>query len=346
MNEEDLELLLYRILSGKTVFTYRHETYELRSPSHELRYHAQIIYQDILNDEKYNDWIKAENLENLLISIGLWSKDTPTMIKNLEKKIDKTKVDMYLSATLKEKVKSFRKILNSNRDSLNNILSKKHEMFNNTLEGYAASIKNEYIICNTLYKNNEKVFDSVMNNQLSYVLFNNLVTEINKKIITMELFKKLALSGMWRSYWNCNKTHVFPNSVCEWTEDQRVLVGISKMYDSVYEHPECPDDSVVEDEDMLDGWMLHQKEKIKKAKKISDIDNMDPKLKGAQEVFLFANKQEEIEDIINLNSPESLFKMKQKFAAINNAGHISDLALPDVQMDLLQQRSEILKSKG
>jgi len=109
MNDVDLELLLYRILSGKILFSYQGEQYELRSPSHNIRYQAQLIYNNIINDEKYNDWIREEDLTFLLINLGLWTKDTQIIMKDIEKKIDKTKIELYKSAAMPDRVRAVRK---------------------------------------------------------------------------------------------------------------------------------------------------------------------------------------------------------------------------------------------
>lgn len=346
MTDADLELLLYRILSGKVLFYHKNDQYELKSPNYNVRYQAQIIYHNIINDEKYNDWIREEALEYLLISTGLWSRDTTKIIKDMEKKIDRDKVDMYLSASLKEKVKKIRTHLNELRGNLNSVLSKKNDMFSHTLEGYASSIKNEYIICNTLFKDNKRVFsDNIINNQASYIYFNDLVNEVNKQIIPIDRFKELARSGMWRSYWNCNKNNIFNKAVCDWTDDQRTLVSMSIMYDNIYEHPECPNDNIIEDDDLLDGWMIHQREKAQKAKKQAQVDDMNPKLKNAQEVFLMPQSRDELEEIIGLNSPDSLVRMKQKINYVKATGETEEHNLPDVQLDLRNQMNEMAKNR-
>jgi hypothetical protein len=230
MTDADLELLLYRILSGKILFTYKNEQYELKSPSIDMRYRAQLIYDNIINDEKYNDWIRSENLDYMLINLTLWTKDTTRIIKDIEKKIERTKVDMFLSASLSDKLKKLRKSLNEYKNQLNKIMDYKNDLFSHTLEGYASGIKNEYILCNTLFKNNMRVFPKqVSSDQASYVYFNDLVTEVNKQNIGIDSYKRLARSSMWRSYWNCNKEKIFNKSVCDWTEDQRTLVSITRI---------------------------------------------------------------------------------------------------------------------
>jgi hypothetical protein len=338
MNDADLELLLYRIISGKIKFYYIHESYEIRAASSDIKYEAQLLYDNIINEEKFNDWIREYDLDYLLINLGLWSTDTRSIIKDLDKKIEQSKVDLFLNNMFSEKVKKIRKTLQNYRNQLNNIMNHRHEFYANTLEGYAFGIKNEFMICNTLFKNNKQVFNySNVNNQTSYVQFNNLVMEINKQNLSLEDYKKLAKHNIWRSYWNCNKENVFPNSVTEWTEDQRTLVNISRMYDSVYNHPECPDDKIIEDDDMLDGWMIHQQNQVKRNRKQDQIDKLNPKLKNAQEVFLTPQSSEEISDIMNLNTSAGLAKIKARSDLIDKKGSIDAINLPDTQNDLMQQ---------
>lgn len=338
---DDLELLLYRILCGYLIFYYNNEKYILKLASPDIKYESQILYNNIINDEKYNEWLREENLDNLLTYLGLWTKDTKMIIKDLEKKIDNTKVDYYKNFKLKEKKESTFKALERLKKQLNTILHKKEELYSNTLEGYANSIKNEFIISNTLYKNNKLVFN-IDQNANNYMLFNNVVNELNKHTISINEFKKLARSNIWRAYWNIKKDRVFNEHL---SDDQKTLMGLSQMYDRVYEHPDCPDDSIIEDDDALDGWMILQRQKIEKDKKQQQIDNLNPKLKNAQEVFLFANNAEEAEDIVSLNSQESLYKMKSKIAHVQKFGETQESQLPDVQIDLRNQLNQQIKNR-
>jgi hypothetical protein len=338
---DDLELLLYRIFCGYLIFYTNNEKYRLQSASIELKYEAQLLYNSIINDEKYNDWLREDNLENLLIYLNLWTKDTNMIIKDLEKKIDNNKVDYYNNFKFSDKKKSIQKNLENYKKQLNTVLLKKEELYSNTLEGYANSIKNEFIITNTLYKNNDLVFNS-NKSENNYILFNNIINELNKYSISITEFKKLARTNNWRSYWNIKKNDVFKNQL---TDDQRTLIGISHMYDRVYEHPECPSDEVVDDDDALDGWMIHQRKKIEKDKKQQQIDNLNPKLKNAQEVFLFANNQQDVEEIIGLNDPLSMQKMKSKISHVNKFGTTEDSQLPDVQIELRNQLTQQVKNR-
>lgn len=345
MNDVEKETLLHRILCGKLYFYFKGEKYELRNADNLIRYESDILYDSIINDEKYNEWIREENMLEIMISLGIWHNGMNTMIKQLQTKIDNLKVELFQNFAAVSKHLKIRNSLQAAKNQLGKILSTKNEFFNHTLEGYATSIKNEYIICNTLYKDNKKVLNYQNNNSTTYTFFNDLVSEINKYAISVEDIKNVAKSDAWRSYWNANKTNVFPSSVIEWTDDQRGLVNISKMYDSVYEHPECPNDTVINDDDMLDGWMIVQKRKNEKEKNQKTIDELNPNLKKAQEVFLMANDPNDVENILGLNSAESLHRMNQKIATINKLGIAEDIELPDVQMSLMNQAAAMKKNK-
>lgn len=347
MNDEFLEILLHRILSGYLIFYYKQDKYELRKISNNLRYEADLLYESIISDEKYNDWIRQENVDSILINLGLWTKDTVNIISKLEKSIDSLKVQLFENFLNSSNQNKIRNSLNSTRNSLDRIRSIKTEFIANTLEGYAASIKNEFIICNSLFKSNKQVFeyDNTDKNATSLSYFNELVNEINKYNISILNFRKLARHYTWKSYWNIKNISMFPGTISEWTDDQRSLISFSQMYDSVYEHPECPDDKVIDDDDMLDGWMILQRKKIEKAKKQASVDSINPNLKNANEVFLFGQKSEEVEEILSLNSKESLNRIKEKINYINNTGSVSDSMLPDVRRQIMNDSQTIINNR-
>ena len=95
MNDNDIELAIYRIISGKTIFQYNNEEYILYSANIEIRHRASIIYDNIINEEKYHDWLREENYENLMISLGIWNISVPKQLKAFERGLDDLKVDLF-----------------------------------------------------------------------------------------------------------------------------------------------------------------------------------------------------------------------------------------------------------
>lgn len=348
MISDDIRIVLYRILSGTLFFDIDSETYEFKRITNKTKYEAEIIYKSIINDEKYNEWIRSDNAEMIMTNLGLWTKDTNDMIKQLEKSIENNKVELFSNFLYPDRIKKIRKSLDSYRGQLDRLLSSKQNFIvSHTLEGHAENIKNEHMVCQNLFKNDNRIFDSLntINASGSYLYFNSLVSELNKHSISMSQYRQIARSDEWRSYWTCNKTNMFDGCVANWTDEQRSLVNITKMYDNIYEHPECPNDKIVEDDDALDGWTIVQKRKNEKNKNQQSIDTINPNLKKAQEVFLMAQDKEEVDNILGLNTPDSLYRMNQKIAAINAVGTIDDINLPDVQNDLRNQTNQQIKNR-
>lgn len=347
MTENDKEILLYRILSGYTIFFVNGQRYKLVSPNKSIKYKACLLYDNIINEEKYQEWLREDNAINIMIGLGIWNINTNKSIQDLENKIDDLKVELFKSAMNTKAQNMIRNRLKNLKMQLNKILLTKHNFISNTLEGYANSLKNEYIICNTLYDNTNKLvfnYNQRVSSNSSYSNFNTIVNEIDSMSISTEQFRILARSGLWKSYWNIHKHGtIFDKSIKDWTDEQRALVNINRMYDNIYEHPECPDDKVFEDDDMLDGWMIIQRRKADKDKKQKSFDENNPTLKKSGEVFLFASNKEEISDILSMNSDESLQNMNEKIRTIKEKGSVQDGELPDVQRELRRQINEFNK---
>jgi len=330
----DIESDLYRILSGKLIFTYKNKEYELRSQHADLKYKANLIFQSIMNDEKYNDWMRAEYLDNYMTSLGMWNKDMTLFMKNSEKTIDDLKVSLFSSRFNTKQSDRTRKTLASIREKINDLSDKRASFYGNTLEGYAESIKYEYLITNTIFHNDKKVFKSFTSDQNSYTEFTALINEINKYSLNAKIYRKIARSELWRSYWNVGKERVFNDAVVDWSDEQRSLVSFSTMYDSVYNHPEKPPDSVINEDDSLDGWMILQYRNAEKAKQQDQIVGGSSQMAKAQEVFIFTDSQEGVEQVMEMNSADSVAIMQDRFRAINRVGNVDQQSLPDVYESL------------
>lgn len=351
MNNDRTDYLINRILSGILLVYHQDKEYELRPASPTIKYKACLLYDNVLNDEKYNTWIREINMEKIMIQLGLWHEDNSKAMTKLENNIEDDKLKLYESLKRPDVFKATRKALDSHRKQLNRLSGIKNEFRNNTLEGYAEAIKSEFIICNTLYCDNKRIFDDnsiKSNNKIAYDFFNSLVQKIYQNTISNSDIRELSRSSLWRTFWNSNKENIFPGAVSEWTDDQRSLVNYSRMYDNVYENPDCPDDKVIEDDDILDGWFIFQKKKRDREKKQANsksFNSRNSKLDSAQEVFLMVNPEQSAEEIMELNDASGRARLKQKLAFLDKAkGGVKDSELPDVKMDIMNQRAEMKRN--
>jgi hypothetical protein len=320
-------------LSGKLLFSYNKKKYVLTFPKPILKYKANLIYESIINDEKYNEWIRLENLDKYMQYMGVWEPGMSAFMKKSEQEIDNLKVSLYnnrLNAKLTNRTKLQ---LNNLRAKLGQLNGIKQTYYMQTLEGYAESIKNEFIMVNTIYHNGKKAFDKFKSLKNSLNKFTNIVSEIDKHGLSVSDYRRIAKSDLWRSLWNVGKTNIFKNAVSEWTEEQLTIVSYSMMYDSVYEHPEKPTDNVINDDDMLDGWMIIQRRAIEKSKKQDEMLKTNNKLGKAQEVFIFTDSDEGIQEVMSMNSDEAIMDIAHREHVINKYQHIEHTELPDIQKE-------------
>lgn len=347
MDQRTLGIYLSRILSGFYLFIYGNKQYKLVYPDISIKYQAELYANQEYDNNRFNDWITEDTIIDMLVSIGLWTYTGDNNLKNIEKQIDDLKVDLYNNSLNPNKVKSLRKNLDNFKESYNKLYSIRHSLDPYTVNGYSQILKNQYILIHSLYNDqNDRLFLDL--NNLDYNLLNMLSEHIAQEMIDIKTFKMIARSDQWRNYWSANKENLFDKSTVNWTDEQKTLVVLTKMYDSAYEHPECPPDHIFEDDDMFDGWMLHQKRENEKLRNKNRTEKMleGKNLSKAGEIFIMANSQEEAQNIYNLNDNTSRHIIKERSAMIQRSvGNVEDKEFPDIQRNILTQSNEQFKNR-
>jgi hypothetical protein len=331
--------LLSRIIAGFLYIEYNNRYYILKKPSIALKYKADLLYEKTYQEHLYSSWLLLADTEGILVENGVWRFQNNEVLKQIDKQLENLKVDLFQNYLQPNRRKDIKKQISSMNMQKDRILTAKHSLDQYTLESYAGRIRNEFIIMNTLYYKNKKVFSYKKNK--NSIFLNNIASKISSSLPSISDIRILARSELWKSYWSANKINIFPGTVFEWTDEQRALVNMSKMFDSVYDHPECPAENIIDDEDALEGWMIMQKRKNEQMKSKNKTDSMlmSPKMKKANEVFIMSNSAEETQEIINSNTFMSKQRMKEKFSAIKstNEDGIAEAQLPDVQRELREQ---------
>ena len=328
-------------MSGFYYFILNNQQYKLVYPDISVRYEAEIYSDNERENNKFNEWLSDDDILYHLIDYGLWTINGDDVLKNLEKQIEDQKLSLYHSVLNPSQTKSIRRYLDGSKKSYNKLYAIRHSFDHLTLKGYIDNVKNQYLLIHSIYdSNNNRVFNSIDN-----IDFNHLTSfseYISSYIIDIETFRTIARSDLWRNYWSANKDRVFDKPVINWTDEQKTLVVLTKMYDSAYEHPDCPNDKIIEDDDMFDGWMIHQRREKDKAKEKNRANKLleGKNLGKAQEVFLMAKNNEDAQNIYNLNDNQSRHIIKEREKAISHFGAIEHSKLPDVQRDMMVQSNQ------
>jgi hypothetical protein len=170
------------------------------------------------------------------------------------------------------------------------------------------------------------------------VLIQNLFNSYSSQIIDEDKIRELSRKDPWTNIWNCAKSEigVFGIPASSLSDEQRMIISWSRIYDSIHESPDCPADEVMQDDDLLDGWLIFQHKKREKEKKEQYANN-----KAAQkgdEVYLFADNQQDAEKIYAMNTGDSkaIIKNRQKQIDKSKKGVSVEHTL-DAQLELRRQ---------
>lgn len=334
--------LLYRILSRKIILNVGGLEYTIKAPDVELKYRAELYKKELY--KKYRFELPTLESFNTFLKINRFiDNDFETKIKNMNEALKKFKVELYLAGPKIESQKQIRKNIKEMREKLNKYYADLESYQRNSLDFFVDSLKNKFILINTTYLNDKLILD---NNNLDLELMNRLITVLNNQDISASDFRDLAISEEWRGYYLNNKYNLFGIPSVDYSEEQKILCGYSRMYQNAFDHPECPDEEVMKDHDRFDGWMIIEQKKVKSDKK-QQVTNIDPKY---QEVFVMAANEEEAASIYNANSQDGKRILKERAKVLNSTDTIKDKQFKDVRLDILASsssaQSEHIKNIG
>lgn len=306
--------------------------YMVYSPDMGLKYRAEIYKQRLIEDYKYHLPL-LEDYNRFLIQQNILDIDYQSKINNMTDALRKLKKDLYLVGPLIEKEKNIRKSLVAVKENLYSYLGEIDLLRRPTLEYFTENLKNKFILINSIKVNDNYIFND---ENIDIVLLTSLIEKINEQDIRDSQFRELARTNPWQDYWRSNKYNLFGISASEYSEDQKTLCSLSRMYDNVWEHPECPSEDVISDDDKLDGFLIYQSEKNKQDKPKYGLTNLSDKY---DEVYITASSQEEANSIYSQNSPEAVRMLKQRAHVLKGKEEVKDIDFVDRRMDLLAQMS-------
>jgi hypothetical protein len=276
-------------------------------------------------------------------SRGLWSDEDEEKIEALKRDIEKLKVGIYENRNKDSNREQIRKYIRAAEKQLSEQVDKKHSFTSNTCEGVAMLEKSFDFIKICTYYGGEKYDFKGLSVEFVLHLFHD-------KILSEKQTREVARNDPWRSIWmlrDSNSYKLFANEGRELSVDQKNLLVWSRMYDNIQESMDCPDDDVVEDDDLLDGWFIVQRKKRESEKAESDFDNStkNDKIKNSQEIFMVPSNQKEAEKIEALNNINAKMVKKQRIAVTKQQGGAKASEFPDAKLDMQQKSNQMFKDK-
>lgn len=335
----NIEKLLYRILLGYYYIYIDSERYKVFYPSLSIKYESEILYEQIIEDNKFEKiYMDQQEIKKYLLIHNIWSKTDDEKLKDCEKFIEDTKIDLYLNFYNENKKQQNKKNLMKAQKDLDILYNKKNSFNYLTIEDYATSIKNEFILMNTIYNSsNNLLFDSNNYDTLDYNRLQIFIREILEQTVKPDDLRLLAKSDIWKSL---SVASSMKQDILTINDDHRHLLNLHMMYENVKQHPECPNNDIIDDDDALDGWFIYQNNKAEKDKKKNSVlEKVGDGIKNAGEVFLMTSDIDERNTIYDLNELSDRQNIKEliTISKNNKDKNINWQDLPFVQRELKQQ---------
>lgn len=328
MTPKELESMIARILAGVTFFKSGETLYKILEATPEQHVLADYIIDEACEDLIFGDnFIPRGEAEIIHQRMGTWTSQDNSSIKTSEEHIDDLKIALYKTMMSKKKQEMIKKQLDGVRKALHKAYFKREAIYASTIETHKQLLKEKFLIAINITDLKGKFYYTIDNfwTQDAY-LMDKAVDHMNTKFIPQEGIREASRKQPWRSYWNASKADVFSKPLAELGSSQRLIITYSQMYDNARQHPECPPDNVFEDDDLFDGWMLHDNKKRVKEQRQKTIDGTVGN-KG-DEVFVVAHDQEEANEIFDVNHDQERFQVKRRFHQLKG----SDRPLDDIEL--------------
>lgn len=309
----------------------------LTSPTVENLFEGEELYEESYKDALKDGLFSDEQYLDYILKRELWTLEEEKILKEIPKEIEDLKLSMFESLTRSNTKDKLRKKLQQKKDELSSFFNKKYNLNYLTADGVASMSKNYFLVGKCLLNSDKTPFN------IDYDEPNAILDEIlifrNRNKISEREFREIVRNEPWRTYWSCGNP--FGKASIDLTEDQRTLIIISKMYDNIYESPECPSQEILEDDDVLDGWIIKQRRK----REASQLENQGEQLTGSHKnadmVFIPAETQEDADRIHNLNSPTAKMTKERRINEMKGKGEIREQDFFDQKLRIMNEMAKM-----
>jgi len=242
------------------------------------------------------------------------------------------------------KIRQAKYLLKITEEKYRDLIRKKNRYFANTKEGIASLNKLEYLVSHSTFTEDFKPYDfsdlSVEDCIIQYNIFHD---------VEDSTLRKLSRSEPWKTMWVVRKNSkkdlfFYPDK--ELTNNQKALLAWSQTYDNVYESMDCPEESVIDDDVLLDGWFIQQQRKreIEKGQKDLDSGIKNEKIKNSQEVYAVVSR-DKVDKIESLNNPYTKMIKQQRDALLKQKGTVQQGGFQDDSVARNMQVTQQLKDR-
>ena len=336
--------LINYIVADSIPFTHNGFTYSIRSPSRESKVIADEFFFTYYYKSIDEGVLDSDGVYKLLVKYGLWETDkfNEGLLKKLQKEIEDMKVEVfnnYLDGGKRNKIKQA--ILDT-KLYIENMVAQKHSLDHLGAEFVGNYAKYHILLGHSIYKSGKPLWKSMKR----WDLADDMSIEVNKKLnkykIEADQYRELATCDYWRGIYNIRRGNLFGKAIVDWSDHQKQLVSWSQTYENIYKSPDCPTDSIINDNDAIDGWFIIQKRKRDSQLNNSTIESgMSDKIKNSEFIFVLAD-EENIDKVYGLNDVGGKIALHKRLSQIKRSNIVAEVNMLDTRQ-ILQEKAFELK---
>ncbi len=337
------EFLLAKIIAGYSRYKLPKNVSVIVKPATiDQNYIAQEVFRETYELAEDRGIFTSKDILNIMIENDMW---TPLDVKREEqipKDIENIKVEMFKDAFKLQERETRRKILRNMEEQLQKVIVKKHSYDFVTCEGLSTYARWNWIIENCTY------FEDGTHFNWGVCGISTILQKFRDDMLSDKQFRELSRSDNWRQVWSASKKEgsIFGKPASEFTSEQKSLCMWSGLYDSVYESPEAPAEEIIKDDDLLDGWLIHQRRKSEQEKKKKKAEGILGRNSEADDIFVMAHNREDALEVESMNDDvATMIKKERQIYKDSMDGPVKDSQLPDVRRGIMAQAREQFKNR-
>lgn len=338
-----------RIIADIYPFDYNGKIYYITYPTAEFKFYAEKVYIDVYERAKEEN-ISADNIIVMLDKYKIWSEDEENKLTKIKQELEDTKVALYENFFRDEKRSIYKKVISDLKAEQDRLTLKKQAMDCFTAEYAASSARQKFLTGASILTYNKKRLwhrftdwdkeNKIIDTALEYIIQNYL----NERDI-----RDLAKNDPWKTVWSLQKKpqSIFRKSVGDFTSEQQSLSIWSIVYDNIRKSIEQPSESLIEDDDALDGWMIIQKRKADVKSGQTEVKQQitNEKISKAGEIFVMANSHDQIKKVYEMNDFGSKMAFKKRMMQIQRDKIVDEVNMIETRERLVMEANN-LYAKG
>lgn len=318
-------------MSGYTTLHVAGNEIKIHAATDSILYQAAAYYKELYEESDKAGILTEAEMQLFLIEQGFWTKEKNKLLDDLVKSIDDLKVRIYNAVFSSKDLLRYKHALRETERQIMELTAEKSTYTGYTCEGVASYGRAQFLIEKTARIGGKPCDWTSISLPL---VFSSLQTSI----IPDKTLRLLSHTDPWTGIWQSRKYgKLFKNKYL--SDEQKRLAAWSNMYENIYKHPDCPHDSIIDDDDMLDGWNIIQRREREKTQKQKRLDNkLTGKIANSDEVFIVAQTPEDAKAIFDMNDEHAKRIIANRKRKINSSNRdLNFTEFDDVQVKILNE---------